>query len=208
MTAQSSRSPAVSHAVAAVWGAAEATAFFIVPDVWLSRVAMRSRREALAASVSAVAGAVAGGIATYAWARRTPPEESREALRKLPAISGEMVDRCVAEIDARGNRAMLTGPLRGVPYKLYARAAGVRGLSLPGFALWSIPARIPRFLAVSAASSWIHGRARARLGENVTRRISGPAHAAFWVAFYAWYLNTVGREDREAEAPPDLRGAR
>lgn len=184
------------HAVAALWGAAEATAFFIVPDVWLTRVALESRQRAVAASISALAGAVAGGVATYAWAARTSPEVSREALRTLPAVSGAMIDRCEAEVEQRGSRAMLTGPLRGVPYKLYARAAGMRGESLPAFVAWSVPARLPRFLLASYLAARVGDRGRRLWGEERAARLRTPLHAASWVAFYAWYLNTVGREDR------------
>ena len=187
--------PAFVHAVAAAWGAAEATAFFIVPDVWISRVALRSPRRAYAATASAVAGAVAGGVVTYLWAQRTNPESSRAALRAIPAISGTMVDRSAEEVERRGNRAMLTGPLRGVPYKLYARAAGVQGGSLPGFVAWSLPARLPRFLLVAFLASRIRGRVEPVAGAGLTARLEYPVHAAFWVAFYAWYLNAVGRED-------------
>lgn len=186
--------PVRDHAVAAVWGAAEATAFFIVPDVWLSRVALRSRRRAVNASFSALAGAVVGGIATHSWARRTPEERSREALRALPAISGEMVDRCVSEVDKAGSRAMLTGPLRGIPYKLYARAAGLRNLPVGEFAAWSVPARIPRFLLVAVLAAAIRDRVADRLGEERTVKLETPVHAGFWVLFYAWYLRTVGQE--------------
>ncbi len=157
-------------------------------------MALRSRGRAVGASVAALAGAVTGGVGTYLWGRRVPAEDSAEALRRIPAISREMVDRCVAEVDARGNAAMLLGPLRGVPYKLYARAAGLRGLPLPRFVAWSVPARIPRFVIVAYLTAWLRERAEGRLGPEVTQRLQGPVHAAFWVAFYAWYLNAVGRE--------------
>ena len=42
------------HAVAAAWGAAEATFLPVVPDVWISRVALRDPRRALATTVTAM----------------------------------------------------------------------------------------------------------------------------------------------------------
>ena len=53
------------NGLAASWGAAEATLFFIVPDVLLSRMALQDRRRALQACLWALAGALAGG--TLVW---------------------------------------------------------------------------------------------------------------------------------------------
>jgi len=46
----------VTALVAALWGLAEATLFFIVPDVFLSLVALRDRRAALVACGWAIPG--------------------------------------------------------------------------------------------------------------------------------------------------------
>lgn len=183
------------HTVAVAWGAAEATVFFLVPDVWLSRVALTSPRRAFVACGTAVAGALAGGAATYVWARRVDPEASRAALRRIPAISGEMVDRCLAEVEESGNRVLLTGPAKGVPYKLYAWAAGVAGTSLPGFLAWSVPGRVPRFVAVTALTALLQEQAERRLGTELTQRLAPASHALAWIAFYSWYLNAVGQEE-------------
>ena len=54
--------------IAGIWGFAEATLFFIVPDVWLTLIAVRRGLvPALAACGWALAGALAGGLAMYAW---------------------------------------------------------------------------------------------------------------------------------------------
>ena len=55
-------------AAAFAWGFAEATLFFVVPDVWLTLIAVRrGLRPALVACGWALAGALAGGLAMYAW---------------------------------------------------------------------------------------------------------------------------------------------
>ncbi len=43
-------------AAAAAWGFAEATLFFLAPDVYLTRIALRDWRGALLASLAAAAG--------------------------------------------------------------------------------------------------------------------------------------------------------
>jgi membrane protein YqaA with SNARE-associated domain len=55
-------------ALALFWGFAEATLFFIVPDVLLSAIAVwRGRRSALHGTAWTIAGAVLGGLLMYGW---------------------------------------------------------------------------------------------------------------------------------------------
>src|SRR5699024_4595805 len=65
------------HAWAAAWGLAEGTFFFIVPDVWLSWVALQKPRTARKAALSALAGAMAGGAFVHAWTRRMDAPTTR-----------------------------------------------------------------------------------------------------------------------------------
>src|SRR5687768_13543988 len=51
---------------AMAWGFAEATLFFLVPDLVVGWIALRSPRRVLAPSVAASAGAVVGGLLVYA----------------------------------------------------------------------------------------------------------------------------------------------
>ncbi|GEM_PF-3959884 len=55
--------------VALAWGFAEATLFFIVPDVWLTLVARERLRTGLIASLYSLAGALAGGTPTISPGR-------------------------------------------------------------------------------------------------------------------------------------------
>lgn len=193
------------HVVAFGWGLAEATAFFIVPDVWTSRVALRHPRRALATTASAVAGAMLGGALVHGWARRTPPSDSARLMTRIPAIDAAMVAQVDDEVARSGYRAMLRGPARGVPYKLYARSAGVQGLPLSRLLAWTVPARIIRFLLVTGASAGLAAASR-RAGLNspdhglarvfgTPERAERAVHALGWTAFYAWYFSRFGRGD-------------
>lgn len=51
--------------IAASWGLAEATFFFLVPDILLTRIAIRGLVPALWAAAAAMLGAVLGGIIMY-----------------------------------------------------------------------------------------------------------------------------------------------
>jgi hypothetical protein len=175
------------EAVAAAWGLAEATLFFLVPDVWLTWMALAAPRRALRACAFALAGALAGGLAMFAWAG-TDPAVAEAALDAVPAVSPAMLAEVRAELAARGWLAPFLGPLRGVPYKLYAVESAVLGWSPPAFLLVSVPARLLRFLAVTAlAAALAHGPLR-RLGLPAKRWL----HVAAWTAFYAAYFTVVG----------------
>lgn len=177
---------------ALTWGFAEGTFFFLVPDIWLSYLTISSPKRAFAAAVPTLLGALAGGALTYAWGKRVPEDESRRLLASLPAISTSMVDTVEAEL-ARGLPAMVLGPLRGRPYKIYARTAGMRGEGMLPFLLWSIPARLPRFLLVTGGAALAVRGGRRLLGTRP--RLEKLCFALAWTAFYAWFFSAVGREE-------------
>src|SRR3546814_16266356 len=54
-----------AHAVSLLWGFAEATVFFVVPDVWISRRALSSWRAALRGCGFALAGALVGCVLLF-----------------------------------------------------------------------------------------------------------------------------------------------
>ncbi|MBD2765810.1 hypothetical protein IEE91_11545 [Kocuria sp. cx-455] len=180
------------YAVAAAWGFAEATAFFIVPDVWLSAVAMRSTKRGLQCVASATTGAVLGGAVTHLWGARTDAARSARALATLPAVSPAMVRRVENDYAANGYQSLLTGPLRGTPYKIYARTNGLLGRSLPRFLLWSVPARAPRFILVTAAIGGLDALGR-KLLPNGPEWVRWSIFGAGWLGFYTWFFKTLGR---------------
>src|SRR5690625_5761494 len=85
--------------VAATWGCAQATVFFIVPDLWTSWLALENPRRGFATTVSALPGALAGGAVTYQVARQMGPETTRQLLVSVPGISEPMVDQVERELD-------------------------------------------------------------------------------------------------------------
>lgn len=180
------------HAVAGAWGFAEATFFFVVPDVWTTWVAVRRPERALATCVSALAGALAGGVVTYLWGQRVDAAASKNALVKVPAITAGMVDQVEADLNASGHLAMMSGPVRGVPYKLYARASGLQRRSLAGFLAWSVPARMIRFVALTQGSVWLTQFVR-RYIPQIPERLITLGFVVSWTGFYAWFVPTMSR---------------
>jgi membrane protein YqaA with SNARE-associated domain len=176
---------------AALWGFAEATFFFLVPDVALTAIAIYDWRLAALACLAALAGALAGGSLMYCLgSRRHAP--TRAFLLRLPGIGKPMLERVGDEVTRRRFLAVLTGPLSGTPYKIYAVEAGRQGLAFAGFLLITIPARLIRFALVTALAAW--------LAHAVVPLLPLPWKLAVWAAswsvFYAWYFRAMRRLSR------------
>ena len=178
--------------MAAAWGFAEATFFFVVPDVWTSRVGLRNPKRALGTTVAALGGAMAGGAVTYAWARHTPGSVSRAALSRIPGITEGMISEVEGEVADSGHASLMRGPTRGVPYKIYARTSGLQRASLLNFLAWSVPGRLIRFLLVTLVVSGIAAGAR-RLFPRIPEKLITGIFWGCWTAFYAWFIPTVTR---------------
>ena len=105
---------------------------FIVADVPISAVGLRygAKRALLAALIAALCAAL-GGLAMFHWAA-SDPAGSRAAILALPGITPALFDSASADWRAHGFLAMTMGAFEGVPYKIYAHAAGVRGPAPPG----------------------------------------------------------------------------
>lgn len=175
-------SPAV-HLLAFAWGLAESTLFFIVPDVLLTRLALRDFRRALIASLWAAAGALVGGTVLWFAARHGSTQFLLNAFDWIPGISRELIVRTAQSLDSQGYTALFTDALTGQPYKLYAVHAGAQDFPLAAFLAVSLVARLSRFL-LTAGLVWLAGRALSQHTEAFRLRL----HAYGWFAFYTTYF--------------------
>ncbi|MFO0991117.1 MAG: hypothetical protein U1E67_04200 [Hyphomicrobiales bacterium] len=175
-------------AIAVLWGLAEATIFFIVPDVWISLVAMRRGWKAgLLAACLACIGALVGGTIMYLWGR-SDADAARHVLDMIPAISPAMIWTTGYELDHSGLTSMIVGAFTGVPFKIYAVEAGVIGTGLSAFLGMAVFARLTRF---------VMGAVIAAVAGNVLRRFLSERTmlsllAGFWILFYVWYFTVTG----------------
>jgi membrane protein YqaA with SNARE-associated domain len=169
-----------------LWGFAEATLFFIVPDVLLSYVGLKNLRKGLLACLFALLGALLGGSIMYFWGRHSQGEVLR-VLNTVPAISTDMLASVRTSLDQQGLWAMFLGPLSGIPYKTYAAQAASTGISYHAFILASIPARLVRFILVTICCHYA-----ARYIVPVDSRIS-PVMLLLsgWLIFYTFYFLRV-----------------
>ena len=172
--------------LAASWGLAEATVFFVVPDVLLSWLALQNLKRALAACLFALAGALVGGAIIWTLGQGDI-DGMRQLFASIPAIDSEMISDVEAQIRDDGLWAVFSGPLQGVPYKIYALEASSLGYGLGIFLLISIPARLLRFLIVTLL---IAGLAR-MFRDRISLRSLRIALVLAWIAFYAWYFTVM-----------------
>lgn len=169
-------------ALAGLWGLAEATLFFVVPDVLYTLVAAFRPARALAHVGAATGGALLGGALMFAWSSGDPAR-ARAVVAGVPAVGQRMLDDTEERLRARGSLALFDRPLGGVPYKVYAVLAPEH-FSPGRFLLLSPLARLERFAPAWLAFTLLwaltrHARERGRLVLGI--------HALAWAVIYVYY---------------------
>jgi len=174
-------------AAALVWGFAEATLFFIVPDVLLTLVAVIAPRRAVAATLAALAGAMAGGALMHRYAA-ADPAAARALVDAVPAVTGAVVDRARALLAGGLFEGMVRGSVSGLPFKIFAVETGAEGGGLGVFIAAALPARALRFaLAVTVTRTLV-----LTVFRSVPHRGQIAIWAAFWIVLYAVYFTLIG----------------
>ena len=169
---------------AGLWRFAEATLFFIVPDVLLTYLTLRRGWKAgLMAAAAALGGALVGGALMYGWGARDPAG-AQDALDLVPAIGGDLIASVQASMAQDWVTALFSGAFTGVPYKIFAVEAGHAGIGGGVFLAASVLARTARFCAAILLTALAH-RGLAYVGHE--RHATGIL-AAFWLCFYAAYF--------------------
>ena len=170
--------------IVAGWSAAEAAIFFIVADVPISWIAVRSgTKAALLAAIVAALASVAGAAAMLFWAGHDATGAAA-TMAALPGIDPALI-KAAASAYHGGPLALLAGSFSGTPFKLFALEAA-REHSI-AFLLLAPLVRLPRFLAIALfvggisrlLERWMTGRQRLSL------------LLVLWVAFYAWYFSVM-----------------
>lgn len=178
-----------------IWGVAEATLFFIVPDVIVSYIGVRQGpRAAAKGSVIAAIGAATGGIIMYLWSQ-SDPDAAYAAVAAVPAISADMMLAAHSAMGEHWFYSTLVGPLTSTPYKVFAIFAPQAGVPIWLFAVGSILARLPRFLLVGFGASVIAAWLRRRL--NLPERAISAIFVLSWIAFYLAFFWLMTREPVE-----------
>jgi len=174
-------------ALAFLWGLAEATLFFVIPDVVIAWAALSGWRRGLRMLLAALAGALVGGVALYAVAT-IRPAAAVAAIESVPFVHHAMIDTVAGRYRELGARALLLAPGNGIPYKVYAALAP--DVTDPiSFALLSIPARLERFLPAWLIFAVV-GRVFSRSIARYPRRTAF-AFVTVWTIGYAAYWSFI-----------------
>ena len=172
--------------IVAGWSAAEAAIFFIVADVPISWIAVRSgTRAAMLASLVAAVASVAGAAAVLFWASHDP-SGAASTMAALPGIDPALVTEAARRY-AEGFDAVLAGSFGGIPFKLFGLEAAKQGGLL--FLVLSPLLRLPRFLAVALFVGGISHF----LERWMTVRQRLALLLVLWTVFYAWYFSVMPR---------------
>jgi hypothetical protein len=170
-----------------LWGVAEGTLFFIIPDILLSWASLVGARCGFRILGTILAGSVVAGLVMYTWAT-AQPALSQSVVRSVPFVQERMFTKVQTAYRDHGIIGMLEGPSSGIPYKIYAVLAPPVSPLLT-FLLVTIPARLER-LALSwfmfTAIGWIFRR-WIRNHRSVTTFL----FAIFWIVVYSFYWTAI-----------------
>jgi membrane protein YqaA with SNARE-associated domain len=171
--------------LAFAWGLAEATLFFIVPDVLLTRIAiLRGWRQGLRACGWALAGAIFGGALVYYAAATGHLPGLTRWFDWLPGISPSLMAQAHDGLEDHGVAVLWRGAFGGIPYKLYAMHAGAMHIGWVTFLVVSAASRLARFVATSLVA-WVLAKTVLRFCSHAYLQA---IHVAVWVGFYAVYF--------------------
>ena len=166
-----------------LWGFAEGTFFFIVPDVLFTRTTLLSIKRGWLQLAAAVVGAALAGAVMYVWASGSPAQ-ARAAVAAVPFLGEKIIAPAEQRWREGGTLSLFSNPLSGVPYKVHAVLAPSH-ISLPAFLLLSLPLRAQRMLLSMIVfvplAIWV------RKDEVHRKTIGLRVHLAFWLVVYAIY---------------------
>lgn len=171
--------------ISALWGLAEATFFFIVPDVLLSYSGRNKLKTGLIACCYSLLGALLGGLVMYYWGYSNQLAVN-QFLERIPAIDMELINSVKISLNEQGVTSVLFAPLSGIPYKIYAAQAAAQDVSLQSFLLISIPARIIRFMLITI---FFHFALQA-INKKINKKHNLAIILVSWVSFYLFYFWT------------------
>ena len=170
---------------AVLWGFAEATFFFVVPDLVLTAaVLVFGLRRAFRFSLAAAGAAALGGVLMWNFGA-SDPQAARGFLLSVPLIGDDLLARVADEMAGLWPLKLTLGAISGAPFKIYAVEAGAAGIDPALFAFTGFIARLARF-SLAIALTAIGAALAARLG---LKCLVPYGLAGCWLAIYAVYVS-------------------
>lgn len=175
----------IAPSIGLLWGFAEATLFFIVPDFYLGFVALFNWRRGLLSLMWSVAGAILGGAVMYILASKNS-HAATELVLRVPLIGLDMVQTVSDQMSSQGLVSLVSGLFAGIPYKIYAIQAGSQNLPILSFLLMTIPARLARILPVTGIACIAGVALRKNVKQHTIVILS--LYILLWVGIYLIYF--------------------
>jgi hypothetical protein len=176
-----------------LWGLAEATVFFIVPDVLLCCWALKSARDAVTATLASVVGSMFGAMLLYAALIHDGDSYRffQEIWEHLPGFKIKMAEVAAAHLRAAGAAGLTSGPASGIPYRVYVLEAWKLNLSLGDVLLCTPIARLERIVLAPVTVLALRFITDQLLAPRF-RRIRwswmlATMIAVYWIVVYLWY---------------------
>ncbi len=174
--------------VAFIWGFSEAIWFFVIPDVFLTIIALFSFRKALLGIGFATLWAIIGGGILF-WFGWLQPDSAQSFLLTVPLVSEKMIQVAQWHIDTLWYYSLFFWPSQWIPYKVYAALFSNMQLNMWNFLLVSIPARAYRMLTSVCMTAAI-GYFLNRYKNSYSKYLPG-IHAIVWINIYIAYTILV-----------------
>ncbi|MBT9584955.1 hypothetical protein IV102_16550 [bacterium] len=176
-------------ALAFLWGWAEATWFFVVPDLWLTFAVFWGRSTAMSAVLAALAGSLAGAVHFF-WLDETSRQLLQQWWQVTPGYAPSMAG-AIAQHLQWGPAGLCHGPWLGIPYRYYLGQAHTLQFPLLSVCLWTLWARLPRLILAPLVAGAFYSLLRAQsaqlgLSDNWKRPLA-LLFASVWVAIYVDY---------------------
>lgn len=179
------RRPTLWLAGAIVWGFAEATFFFVVPDLLLTAaVIVFGLKRAFRLSLAAAGAASTGGLVMWGWGV-SHAGAAHAFLLSVPLIGGDLLARVHSEMTGFWPLRLTLGAITGAPFKIYAVEAGASAINPLVFALAGYIARLARFSLAIALTALGAGLA-VRFG---LKRLVPYGLGLVWAAIYGAYIH-------------------
>ncbi len=170
-----------------LWGFAEATVFFLVPDILITASALFAPKRSLAQTAAVLIGALLGGGLLYTAADKYP-NEAKNTVLNVPFVKLHTIEQADRQMQEQGLLAMCVGSFTGVPYKTYAVNAPHHA-SFEMFMAMSVPARLLRLLVSWGVGSLLGMWFRSQIQANQLLALG--LLAVCWIGFYTYYWSVV-----------------
>ncbi len=175
-----------------IWGFSEATLFFIIPDVLLTRATLSLgwRGGIRLALIAAIASTVGAGFMVQ-WGANDPAA-ALAALDHVPAISPGLIDQVDQRLEMGWRAALFWGGFQGQPVKIFAVLLGKEGIGWGAILPIMLLARFTRFLVAVSVAKGLQSLIYTPLPPEKAKKAAFALWILIWAIIYVVYFSIFG----------------